>query len=84
MNKMARLGIEIGLVIFSLLILAAYSFFIYSDGDRKSKMGIITSVSVTLMDAFNMLLFHSSFVTTPGGIIFLFVFNRIIMVSLGE
>ena len=69
-------------MIFSLLILVAYSFFIYKDGN--SKMGIITSVSVTIMDAFNLLLYHSSFVQTPGGIIFLFITNRITMVSLGE
>ena len=47
-------------------------------------MGIITSVSVTVMDAFNLLLFHSNFIKTPGEIIFLFVLNRITMVSLGE
>ena len=47
-------------------------------------MGVITSVSVILMDLFNTLLYHSNFIKTPGGIIFLFVINRITMVSLGQ
>lgn len=84
LSQKARIAIEISLIVLSLLILVVYSFFIYKDGDRNSKMGIITSVSVTIMDAFNMLLYHSSFVQTPGGIIFLFITNRITMVSLGE
>ena len=84
LSQKARIAIEISLIILSLLILALYSWFIYKDGDKNSKMGIITSVSVTIMDAFNMLLYHSQFVQTPGGIIFLFIINRITMVSLGE
>ena len=36
------------------------------------------------MDVFNMILYISNMVETPGGIILLFIVNRVLMVSLGQ
>lgn len=71
-----------GLLAFSLLILAAYSYVSYKD--NESKLGLITSVSVTLMDLFNFLLFQTGLIETPMGIIFMLILNRVLMVVFGE
>jgi hypothetical protein len=51
--------------------------------DGKSKLGIITSISVVLMDVFSFLIYHSDMVDSPIIVVILLVINRVMMVSLG-
>jgi len=74
--------IEAALLVVSLVILAIYALFIYQDNNNK--MGVITAVSIILMDLFNLLLYNSKLIETPGSIIFLLIINRVLMVSLGD
>jgi hypothetical protein len=46
-------------------------------------MGIITSISVALMDGFNYTIYKSSMVESPAQIVLLLIINRVMMVSLG-
>jgi len=74
--------VQISLLISSVLILAIYSYVVYTW--NKSKLGLITSVSVVLMDIYNFLLFKSGMIEKPIGIVFMFIVNRILFVSFGE
>mmetsp|Transcript_25040 Transcript_25040/g.38848 ORF Transcript_25040/g.38848 Transcript_25040/m.38848 type:complete len:519 (+) Transcript_25040:941-2497(+) len=47
-------------------------------------MGIVTAVSVLLMDLFTFLLFHSQMVETPTSVVFLLILNRSLMIGLGS
>lgn len=72
----------------SVVVLLVYAFVLYSvdktaDG-RGSKMGIITTVSILLMDMFNLTLYHSGNIKTPSQIIILLIVNRALMVGLGQ
>lgn len=71
------------LLILSLACLAANAFVIYKFDDR-SKMGVIISVSVLFMDIFTFLLYNSSMVETPVGVVFLIILNRSLMIGLGQ
>jgi hypothetical protein len=82
MTAVAQGIIKAVLLFVSLVILAVYAFFIYQD--NKNKMGVITAVSIILMDLFNLLLYNSKLIETPGSIIFLLIINRVLMVSLGD
>lgn len=77
-------GTIIGL---SYLILIAYAYILYkydkTDGNG-SKMGVITAVSVALMDVFNFLLYSSEMVDSPAQVVGLLIINRVLMVSLGQ
>lgn len=73
-------GAIIGL---SYVILIIYAYFLYKYDD-KNKMGIITSISVALMDFFNFLLYQSEMVDSPAQVVGLLIINRILMVSLGQ
>jgi len=75
-------AVFIGLLVFSLVILAVYSLVVFWDGENK--LGLITSVSVVIMDVYNYILFKSGMVEKPLGIIFLFIVNRILFVAFGE
>ena len=73
-----------GIILFlSVLPLAALSLLLYLNDD-KSKLGIITSVSVVLMDVFSFLIYHSDMVDSPIIVVILLITNRIMMVSLGS
>ena len=76
----------------SFLLLIAYAVILYfvddgnvEDGTKgtNNKLGILTTVSVLLMDIFNYMLYHSGNVKAPSQIIFLLVLNRALMVGLG-
>ena len=73
-------GIILGL---SVLPLVGLSLSLYL-GDDKSKLGIITSVSVVLMDVFSFLIYHSDMVDSPIIVVILLIVNRVMMVSLGS
>ena len=77
----------------SLLLLVGYALVLYfiDDGNEQdgtkgthNKLGILTTVSIVLMDIFNFLLYHSGNVKAPSQIIFLLILNRALMVGLGE
>jgi hypothetical protein len=73
-----------GIVLFlSLLPLVALSVILYFKDDN-SKLGIITSVSVVLMDVFSLLIYHSNMVETPIMVVILLISNRVMMVALGQ
>lgn len=78
-----KFGVKLGVLIFSLGILALYAWFVYLY-EHKSKLGLIVSVSIILMDVFNYILYSSKMVETPAGIVFLLVVNRSLMVGMGE
>ena len=65
------------------LPLVALSLLLYLNDD-KSKLGIITSVSVVLMDSFCFLIYQSDMVDSPIIVVILLIINRIMMVSLGQ
>lgn len=67
----------------STLPLIALSLILYLQ-DNKSKLGIITSFSVVLMDFFSFLIYQSDMVDTPVIVVILLIINRIMMVSLGQ
>ena len=72
----------------SVVVLIVYAVVLYlvdktADG-TGSKMGIITTVSILLMDMFNLTLYHSGNIKTPSQIIILLVVNRALMVGLGQ
>lgn len=50
----------------------------------NSSMGILTTISITLMDIFNLMLYNSGNVKTPSQIIILLILNRALMVGLGR
>lgn len=77
-----RLGAKIGMLVLALLILAVYSFIVYLEDENK--LGLITSVSVVLMDLFNYLLLKTELIETPGSLLFLLIMNRALMVAFGE
>jgi hypothetical protein len=66
----------------SVLPLVALSLLLYLFDD-KSKLGIITSISVVLMDVFSFLIYHSDMVESPIMVVILLIVNRLMMVSLG-
>lgn len=78
-----KVAIQAGIILLSYLVLAAYSIVLYLFDDRN-KMGIITSISVALMDGFNYLLYKSDMVDSPAQIVVLLIINRVMMVSLGQ
>lgn len=47
-------------------------------------MGIVTVISVLIMDIFNFMLYSSGNIKTPSQIIILLILNRALMVGLGE
>lgn len=73
-------GTIIGL---SYIILFVYAYAVYKYDD-KSKLGIITSISVALMDLFNFLIYSSPMVDSPAQIVGLLIINRILMVFMGQ
>jgi hypothetical protein len=73
-------GIILGL---SLLPLIGLSLLLYFKDD-SSKLGIITSVSVVLMDFFSFLIYHSDMVDSPIIVVILLIVNRVMMVALGS
>jgi hypothetical protein len=77
-----QLGVKISLLIFAGIMLVANAVVIYFRDD-KSKMGIIVSISVLLMDVFTFLLYHSNTIQSTLTMIFLIILNRILMISLG-
>ena len=64
-------------------VLAAYSYVIYKF-DNSSKMGIVTSVSIVLMDFFLLGLEESGMVSRPATIISLLILNRALMIGMGS
>ena len=66
----------------SLVILIIYAVLLYLN-DNDSKMGIIITISVVLMDIFNLLIYNSGMVKSPGAISLLLIINRTLMVGLG-
>jgi hypothetical protein len=67
----------------SCLPLIALSVILYLK-DEKSKLGIITSISVVMMDTFAFLIYQSDMVDSPIIVVILLIINRIMMVSLGQ
>ena len=67
----------------SLLPLIALSLILYFLDD-SSKLGIITSISVVLMDLFSFLIYQSNMVDAPIIVVILLIVNRVMMVSLGQ
>ena len=66
----------------SLLPLIGLSLILYFF-DNKSKLGIITSVSVVLMDFFSMLIYQSNLVDSPILVVVLLIVNRVMMIAMG-
>jgi hypothetical protein len=52
--------------------------------DEGSILGVITAVSVLLMDVFSFMVYHSDMVDSPIFIVILLIVNRVMMVSLGQ
>jgi hypothetical protein len=67
----------------ALLPLVGLSLILYFFDD-KSKLGIVTSVSVVLMDFFSFLLYHSDMVDSPIIVVILLLINRVMMILLGQ
>lgn len=74
--------VKIGLLVCSFIVLAVYSLIFYMDGSNK--MGIITSVSIVLMDLYSLLLFKTKMVESPVGMVFLMILNRCMMIAYGD
>ena len=71
------------MVIVAYAIVAVYAV-VLAAADDGNKLGIITAASVGLMDLYNFMLYNSSTIETPSGIIFLLILNRALMISLGQ
>ena len=71
--------IVIGVSFLPLIALSLILYFL----DDKSKLGIITSISVVLMDLFSFLIYQSNMVDAPIIVVILLIVNRVMMVSLG-
>ncbi len=67
----------------SMLMLVIYSF-VYWWTKNNSYLGIVISISITCMDAFNFCIYFASLINTPGDIILLLVLNRVILIAFGE
>lgn len=82
-SKAVQRTIKLVILIIAALPLAGLSVLLYLKDD-KSKLGIVTSVSVVLMDVFSFLIFHSDMVDSPIIVVILLIVNRVLMVSLGS
>ena len=78
--KMMIKAIVLGLSTLPLIGLSLVLYFF----DDKSKLGIITSVSVVLMDVFSFLIYQSDMVDSPIIVVVLLITNRILIVSFGQ
>lgn len=78
-----KLGIKIGLLVFAILLLLTYALLLFFL-DNWNKMGFVISISVVLMDVFNLIIYLSKMVENAASITFLLIINRILMVILGE
>ena len=83
MGGCGKWTIKIVLLVVSLVILAMYALILYLI-DNRSKMGIIISISVFIMDLFVSLLWLSGMVSSTPGISTLVIMNRILMIICGE
>lgn len=83
MKKGTQGAVKGAIIGLSYLILFAYAWVLYKYDD-KNKMGVITSVSVALMDIFNFLLYSSEMVDSPAQVVGLLIINRVLMVVLGQ
>ena len=66
----------------SLAVLGVYTVVVYRDNENK--LGLITSVSVVLLDSFNFLMFKFKIIEKPIGIVSLLIVTRVLMISFGE
>jgi hypothetical protein len=64
------------------LVIVIYAI-VLAAADDGSKLGIVTAISVVLMDLYNFMLYNSSAIETPSGIIFLLILNRALMICMG-
>jgi hypothetical protein len=76
------MGLRLGLLLTAFIFLIINAVVIYV-ADGNSKLGILVSVSVFLMDLYTFLLYHSQTVSSPVSLIFLIILNRVLMISLG-
>lgn len=77
-----RHGIKAAIFVLSLVFLVIYAvLFMMKVGNN---MGIITSVSVLLMDAFAFLLYRTKMVSSPAAIALLCVVNRALLIIFGD
>lgn len=67
-------------VAYSVVVLYAI---VLAAADDGNKLGFVTAISVVLMDLYNFMLYNSSAIETPSGIIFLLILNRALMIGLG-
>ena len=82
-SKGSQRMIKMIVIAVSSLPLIALSLILYFLDDR-SKLGIITSISVVLMDLFSFLIYQSNMVDAPIIVVTLLIVNRVMMVSLGQ
>ena len=81
-SKGSQRMIKLIVIAVSSVPLIALSLILYFLDDR-SKLGIITSISVVLMDLFSFLIYQSNMVDAPIIVVILLIVNRVMMVSLG-
>ena len=65
------------------IVLVIYAI-VLAVADDGNPLGVVTAISVVLMDLYNFMLYNSSAIETPSGIIFLLVLNRALMICLGS
>jgi hypothetical protein len=75
-------AIKAAILVLAYAVLAVYALVLYLV-DEKNKLGIITSISVVILDLFNGLMYSSSMVDSPAQVVFLLIVNRVMMVALG-
>ena len=78
-----RLSFKIGIYVFSLLVLVAYSLVLFFK-DNWSKMGIVISITITIMDLFNFILFASSMISSSASLCLMLFLNRILLICFGQ
>lgn len=83
MSSGAKLGIKIGLLVLSIIILAVYAV-VLAVTDNGNKLGVLTAVSVLIMDLFSTLLYGAGVIENSVILIFLLLVNRFLMVGLGQ
>jgi hypothetical protein len=78
-----KLGIKIGFLVLSLIILTVYAV-VLAITDNGNKLGVLTAISVLIMDLFSTLLYGAGVIENSVILIFLLLINRVLMVGLGQ
>jgi hypothetical protein len=78
-----KLGIKIGFLVLSLIILTVYAV-VLAITDNGNKLGVLTAISVLIMDLFSTLLYGAGVIENSVILIFLLLINRFLMVGLGQ